>query len=67
LVLIHFCGGGWVIEVSDLFDQGVIAPILTGEEGKESGSCGLYGGLSIVRMDEEFDDIGGFPRLPPGQ
>src|SRR6266851_6139363 len=43
----------------------MIAPVLTGEKGEEPGSCGLSGGLSIVRMEEEFDDICGLPLLAP--
>src|SRR6266851_8550601 len=46
-------------------NKGMIAPILAGEEGEQPGSCGLHGGLSIVRMKEEFDNVCGLPQLPP--
>jgi hypothetical protein len=51
-----------------LLDEGVETSIMTGEDGKEPQSCCLgNGGLSIVRLEEKLCDIGGFPRLPPGQ
>ncbi len=66
-VSIHFGNGGQVVEVLNFFNEGMIAPILAGEEGKKPGSCGLHGGLSIVRTEEEFDNICGLPQLPPCQ
>jgi len=63
----HFGGGSGVAEAADLLDKCVETTVMAGEEGEEPGSCGLHGGLSIVRMEEEFDDVGGFPRLPPCQ
>ncbi len=65
LVLIHLGNSCWVVELPNLLDEGMIAPISAGEEGKEPQSCGLCGGLSIVRIEEEFDNIGGLPRLLP--
>jgi len=44
----------------------MIAPISAGEESEEPGSCSLCGGLSIVRIEEEFDDVCGLPLLMPG-
>ena len=67
MVLIHLSGGGRVVEATDLLDEHVITPISGGEEGKELGRRGLRGVLSIVRTEEEFDDVGGFPWLSPGQ
>jgi len=64
-VSIHFGCGGGVVEVVNFFDERVIAPVLGGEEGEEPGSCGIRGVLSIVRAEEEFDNVGGFPWLPP--
>ena len=66
-VLIHFGGGGGVVKAANFFDEHVITPVLGGEEGEEPGSCGLRGVLSIVRAEEEFDNVGGFPWLPPCQ
>ena len=66
-VSIHFGCGGRVVEAANFFDERVIAPVLGGEEGEEPGSCGLRGVLSIVRAEEEFDNIGGLPWLPPCQ
>ncbi len=66
-VSIHFGCGGGVVEAVNFFDERVITPVLGGEEGEEPGSCGLRGVLSIVRAEEEFDNIGGFPWLPPCQ
>ncbi len=66
-VSIHFGCGGGVVEAANLFDERVIAPVLGGEEGEEPGSCGLRGVLSIVRAEEELDNVGGFPWLPPCQ
>ncbi len=56
-----------VVEAMDLLDECVITPIVGGEEGEEPGSCGLRGALSIVRMEEEFDNVGGLLWLPPCQ
>jgi len=66
-VSIHLGCGGGVVEAANLFDERVIAPVLGGEEGEEPGSCGLRGVLSIVRAEEELDNVGGFPWLPPCQ
>ncbi len=66
-VLIHFGDGGRVVEVLNFFDECMVTSIVRGEEGKKPGSCGLRGGLSIVRMEKELNDICGFPRLPPCQ
>jgi hypothetical protein len=67
-VAIYLCNHCWVVEPSSCLDEHVEAPISTGDEGCEpGGSCVHWGGLSIVRMEEEFCDICGFPRLPPGQ
>ena len=57
-----------VVKVVGLFDESVESSIVAGEDGKELWSCCLSnGGLSIVRPEEKLCDIGGFPRLPPGQ
>jgi hypothetical protein len=53
--------------VVGFFSESVETSIPTGEEGNEPWSCCLSGGLSIVRPEEKLCDIGGFPRLPPGQ
>ena len=66
-VSIHLGCGGGVVEAANLFDERVITPVLGGEEGEEPGSCGLRGVLSIVRVEEEFDNVGGLPWLPPCQ
>ncbi len=66
-VSIHLCSGGGVVEVVDLLNECVITPIVGGEEGEEPGRRGLHGVLSIVRTEEEFDNVGGFPWLPPCQ
>ncbi len=66
-VLIHLGGGSGVVEAADLLDERVVTPIAGGEEAEKLGRCGVYGGLSIVRMEEEFDNVGGFPWLPPCQ
>src|SRR5216683_981058 len=60
-VLIHLSGGGRVVEVMDLLDECVVTSIAGGEEGEEPERRGLCGVLSIVRIEEEFDNIGGFP------
>src|SRR6266851_4637365 len=64
VVLIHLGGGSGIIESVDLLDEHVVTSIAGGEEGEEPGRRGLYGVLSIVRMEEEFDNVGGFPWLP---
>ncbi len=66
-VSIHLGDGGGVIEASNLLNEGVVTSITRGEECKEPGRCGLHGVLSIVRAEEEFDDVGGFPQLLPSQ
>ncbi len=66
-VSIHLGGGSGVVEAADFLDEHVITPVSGGEEGKEPGRRGLCGALSIVRTEEEFDNIGGFPWLPPCQ
>ncbi len=65
MVLIHFGDCGRIVEVAYFLNEGVIAAVSAGEEGKEPESCSLHGGLSIVRMEEEFNDVGGFPLLLP--
>jgi hypothetical protein len=68
VVAIYFCNHCQVVELLSSFNKHVEAPVLTGEEGGEpGGSCICWGVLSIVRMEEEFSDICGFPRLPPCQ
>jgi len=67
VVSIHLGCGGGVVEAANLFDERVITPVFGGEEGEEPGSCGLRGVLSIVRAEEELDNVGGFPWLPPSQ
>jgi len=66
-VLEYLRHGGGVVEVAGFLGKGVETSILTGEEGDKPRSCCLSGGLSIVRLEEKLYDIGGFPRLPPGQ
>src|SRR6267154_2624143 len=66
-VSIHLGCGSGVVEASSFFDERVITPVLGGEEGEEPGSCRLRGVLSIVRAEEEFDNVGGLPWLPPCQ
>ena len=63
--MIHLGDGCWVVESSNLLNEGMITSISASEKGKKPWSCGLCEGLSIVRMKEEFNNIGGFPRLPP--
>jgi hypothetical protein len=65
-VLEDFGNSGRVVESLNVFNESVVTAILASKKGKESESCSLYGCLSIVRMDKEFDNVGGFPRLPPG-
>jgi hypothetical protein len=67
VVLIYFCNCCWVVKMLGLFDKGVEASITTGKEGEEPWSHWFCGGVSIVRVEEEFYDVGGFPRLPPSQ
>ncbi len=67
VVSIHFGNGSGVVEALNLFDKCVVTSIMRGEEGEEPESCGLCGGLSIVRMEKEFNDVCGFPRLLPCQ
>jgi hypothetical protein len=66
-VAIYFHNCCWVVKVSGGLNEGVEATVSSCEEGKEPWSCGVRGGLSIVRMEEEFDDVCGLPRLPPCQ
>jgi len=57
----------WVVKALGFLDEGVETPIATGKEGEEPWSRRFRGGVSIVRAEEEFCNIGGFPRLPPSQ
>ena len=67
-IAVYFSDHCQVVESAGLFDEGVETSILTGEDGKEPWSCCLSNsGLSIVRLEEKLCNIGGFPRLPPGQ
>jgi len=67
-IAVYFGGGGWVVESARLFDKGVETSILAGEDGEEPQSCCLGNSvLSIVRPEEKLCNVGGFPRLPPGQ
>jgi len=67
-VAVYLSDGGQVVESVHLFNEGVETSILTGEDSEEPRSCCLGNGvLSIVRPEEKFCDVGGFPRLPPGQ
>jgi len=67
VVLIHLGSGSGVVEATDLLDKCVVTSIMEGEEGKEPGRRGLCGVLSIVRVEEELNNVGGFPWLPPCQ
>ncbi len=67
VVSMHLSGCGGVVEATDLLNEHVETAIAGGKEGEEPGSCSVRGGLSIVRTEEELDNIGGFPWLPPGQ
>jgi hypothetical protein len=67
MVAIYFCNCCRVVETSGGLDKGVEAAISSCKEGEEPWSCGVRVGLSKVRMEEEFDDVCGLPRLPPGQ
>jgi len=53
--------------VSGFLDESVEASVVTGKEGEEPWSHHFCEGVSIVRAEEELCDVGGFPRLPPGQ
>jgi len=66
-VVIYFRNCCWVVETLGFLDESVEAPIITGKEGEEPRSRRFRGGVSIVRVEEEFYNIGGLPRLPPGQ
>jgi hypothetical protein len=67
-VVVYLGDSGRVVESACLFDEGVETSILAGEDGKEPWSCCFDNGvLSIVRLEEKLCDVGGFPRLPPGQ
>jgi hypothetical protein len=66
-VAIYLCNCCWVVEASGGLDEGVEATVSSCEEGEEPQSHGVHGGLSIVRMEEEFNNVCGFPRLPPCQ
>jgi hypothetical protein len=66
-VAIYFCNCCWVVKTSGGFDECVEAAIASCEEGEKRWSRGVRGGLSIVRAEEEFDNVCGFPRLPPCQ
>jgi hypothetical protein len=61
----HFGSGGRVVEALDFFHKGVIPSVVTSKEGEEPWGRSFCRGLSIVRMEEEFDDICGFSLLPP--
>ena len=65
MVSIHFGDSRQVVESPNLLNEGMVAPISAGEKGEKPWSCGLCRGLSIVRTEEEFDNIDGFPRLLP--
>src|SRR5216683_1761918 len=66
-VLVHLGDSCRVVEASSFFNECMETSISGGEECEEPLSCGLHGGLSIVRMEEELDNVGGFPWLPPSQ
>jgi hypothetical protein len=67
-VPIYFGNCGWVVEAASLFDEGVESSIVPSEDSEELRSCCLgNGGLSIVRLEEKLCNVGGFPRLLPGQ
>jgi hypothetical protein len=61
------CHSSGVVETVGFLGEGVETSIPTGEEGEEPRSCCFSGVLSIVRPKEKVCDVGGFPRLPPGQ
>ena len=67
-VVVYFGDGGRVVKPACLLDEGVETSIPAGEDGEEPRSCCFDNGpLSIVRPEEKLCDVGGFPRLPPGQ
>ena len=66
-VAIYFCNCCQVVEVSGGLNEGVEATVSSCKEGEEPRSHGVRVGLSIVRTEEEFDDVCGLPRLPPCQ
>jgi hypothetical protein len=67
-VPVYLGDGGRVVKSARLLDEGVETSIPAGEDGEEPQSCCFdNGSLSIVRPEEKLCDIGGFPRLPPGQ
>jgi len=67
-VVVYLSDGSQVVESARLFNEGVETSIPTGEDGEEPQSCCLGNGvLSRVRPEEKLCDVGGFPRLPPGQ
>jgi len=67
-VAVYLGDGSWVVESARLFDESVETSISAGEDGEEPWSCCFDNGvLSIVRPEEKLCDVGGFPRLPPGQ
>jgi hypothetical protein len=67
-VPIYFGDHGRVVEAAGLFDEGMESSIMSGEDGEEPWSCCLgNSSLSIVRLEKKLCDIGGFPRLLPGQ
>ncbi len=67
MVLIHFSDSSRVVKALNFFDEHAITFIMGGEEGEEPGSCSLCRGLSIVRIEEELNDVCRFPRLLPCQ
>ena len=67
-VAVYLGDCGWIVEPSCLFDKGVETSIPAGEDGEEPWSCCFgKGALSIVRLEEKLCNVGGFPRLLPGQ
>ena len=67
-ILVYLGDGGQVVKSVCLFDKSVKTFILAGENGKEPRSCCFGNGvLSIVRPEEKLCNVGGFPRLLPGQ
>jgi len=67
-VAVYLGNHGRVVESSSFFDESVETSIPASEDGEEPRSCCFdNGALSIVRPEEKLCDVGGFPRLPPGQ
>jgi hypothetical protein len=67
-VAIYFGDCCWVVEMAGFLDEGVETSISASEDGEKPWSCCLgNSGLSIVRPEEKLCEVGGFPRLPPGQ